>query len=67
MIKASRDEDEILVNIPGAINKNGLALVELPLAVKPTKEGLDIALSMIGGIHELTRVTADAVSYRPRL
>lgn len=63
MIEANDDEPEVPVTMSGRMKNDGFAMVELPLAVKPTAEGMKNALSMIGGIHELSRVTADAVSF----
>lgn len=60
---ASQDEEDIPITVPETLRNFGSAMVELPLIVKPTSMGLDTALSMIGGIHELSRVTADAVSF----
>ncbi|CAM9897188.1 unnamed protein product, partial [Choristocarpus tenellus] len=38
--------------------------LELPLAVKPDAHGRQAALAMVGGMSELCRVSADAVTRR---
>lgn len=58
---SNRDDDEVQVCLAEDIRTAGLAAVELPLLVKPTQAGTQAALAMIGGIEELTRVTADEV------
>lgn len=58
---STRDDDEVRVGLAEDIRTAGLAAVELPLSVKPTQAGTQAALAMIGGIEELTRVTADEV------
>lgn len=56
----SRDDD-VAVLLPNDIGTAGLATVEVPLSIKPTQEGADAALALMGGIEELSRVTADEV------
>lgn len=54
-------DDELTVTVPDGFGTADLAAVELPLAVNPTAEGTQAALDLIGGIEELSRVTADEV------
>jgi len=54
-------DDEVAVTVADAVREPNLAALELPLAVKPTKKGVDGALALIGGIEELSKVTADEV------
>lgn len=54
-------DDELAVTVPDGFGATDLAAVELPLAVNPTTEGTQAALALIGGIEELSRVTADEV------
>lgn len=56
-----RNEDEMVVSVAEDVRTAGLAAVELPLAVKPTQAGTEAAMAMVGGIEELSRVTADEV------
>lgn len=57
-------DDEVAVTIADAVREPNLAALELPLAVKPTEKGIDGALALIGGIEELSKVTADEVRGR---
>lgn len=57
----SRDEDGLVVSVPDAIATASLAAVVFPLAIKPTERGAEAALSLVGGIEKLTRVTNDEV------
>lgn len=54
-------DDELAVTVPDGFGTVDLAAVELPLAVNPTPGGTKAALALIGGIGELSRVTADEV------
>eukprot|EP00903_Cladosiphon_okamuranus_P011426 g10767.t1 len=52
-------DDEIAVGIAEDVRMANLVAVELPLAVKPTERGIQAGLALIGGIEELSKVTAD--------
>eukprot|EP00752_Nemacystus_decipiens_P018659 g16728.t1 len=52
-------DDEIAVGVAEDVRMPNLVAVELPLAVKPTELGIQAGLSLIGGIEELSKVTAD--------
>lgn len=54
-------DDEFAVGIADNVRMPGLVAVELPLAVKPTERGIQAGLALIGGIEELSKVTADEV------
>lgn len=54
-------DDELAVVIHDDIRIPNLATVELPLAVKPSDKGREAALALVGGIEELSKVTADEV------
>lgn len=54
-------EDEVAVTIPDTIRSANLAAVEFPLAVKPTQAGKEAALATVGGVEQLSKVTADEV------
>ena len=61
---ATREEphdDEVAVVITEEIREPNVAAVELPLAVRPTENGMKAGLALLGGIEELTKVTADEV------
>lgn len=55
------EDDELAVTVPELFSTAELAAVELPLAVNPTEEGTQAALALVGGIEELSSVTADEV------
>lgn len=57
----SPQDDELAVVIADDVRMPNLAAVELPLAVKPNESGIQSALGFIGGIEELSKVTADEV------
>lgn len=57
----SPQDDELVVGVAEDVRVPNLAAVELPLAVKPNESGIQSALSFIGGIEELSKVTADEV------
>ncbi|CAN0438423.1 unnamed protein product, partial [Ectocarpus sp. 12 AP-2014] len=52
-------DDELAVAISENLRIPNLATVELPLAVKPSNKGIEAALALVGGIEELSKVTAD--------
>ncbi|CAM9773132.1 unnamed protein product [Scytosiphon promiscuus] len=54
-------DDQLAVTVLEDVRVPNLAAVELPLAVKPTDSGKDAALALVGGIEELSKVTADEV------
>lgn len=54
-------DDELAVGVAEDVRMPNLAAVELPLAVKPNESGIQAALGVIGGIEELSKVTADEV------
>lgn len=53
--------DELAVTVSNVLRIPSLAAVEFPLAVKPTQEGLDAGVALVGGIEVLSQVTADEV------
>lgn len=57
-----QDDDVVPVAVSEDLRETGLAAVEFPLAVRPSSDGIEKALSMIGGIQQLATVAADAVS-----
>lgn len=57
-------DDELAVGIAEDVRMANLVAVELPLAVKPTEQGIQAGLSLIRGIEELSKVTADEVRWR---
>ena len=54
-------DDELALGVTEDMRMPSLVAVELPLAVKPTEQGIQAGLSLIGGIEELSKVTADEV------